>query len=537
MKVEYKHNLIVASLCLGLLFLGFLLPFSFYDQDGYSLWYPIVSEYLKGDRHYHGSEIIFGGQNLASIYGVLPFWKLIRIVNPSIESFLNTTHMIFVSLFFISNLMIVWGIKKERTVFDIYLLFFYAVLSPVILNRVMAGHFNLLFGVLPFFAFLSLFFNKSILNVFFCTFCVWCALSTQAFQVLAYHVFYVPILLYFFFTIEKLKAKYILLSAIVFLAAFILNYSNFIEMYQHATNPENLRSINTNTTYTYTVSSLSDLSQFFFSGIYPEILTRPVGFFHEINYAVGIFPFIWILVQKERKDMLLYFIVFFVMFLFCMDVTPFNWISHLPLIKAFRVPQRVFMVLSLLLPLWVYSKFEFETKKNDLFVLMAGILVAQFIYFFEVIAFFLVGFFLFYKPYKSHRFVLIIAFASLFTGSLDKFLPSLDTHSQYLQIKDSLRPMLKKYDAPELRKRVFHFETAQPMLVNYVAQSLGINTLEGYGHPPAKLIFKFEEKTGIKISSTTNTFYLPNDERLLKEFNVQTVVSFGINNELLVKDL
>jgi hypothetical protein len=541
MQVQHKYSLIILALCTSLLLVLGLLPFSIYGQDGYSLWYPIVAEYLNGDGSYHASSVIFDGQNLASIYGELPFWKLFRLLNFSIESFLNVTHGIFVIIFLILSLTICWGIKKDKSEADIYILLLFALFSPVVINRVMAGHLNLLFGVLPFFAFISLIFNKSLRNIIFCVFCVWCSLSTQAFQILTYHIFYLPFIFFFLVNFERQRSKYILLSLFVLIAAFSLNYSNFLEMYLHATGSDNLRTLNTKMVYSYITSTFKDLPQFIVSGLSPELSWRPEGFFHETNYSVGAFILMLFPKKKDWTFPALVFFLFCIFFLFCMDISPFNLLSDIPLIKSFRVPQRIFMILGLLIPLWIYSRFQYQAKRSDAIILVVVSIVAQFITFFEIMVFFGLTYFLIQKHLKSKRLALILVFAGLYVGTLDKLTPSFQAHSRFHDIKGSILPLVHLYDSKSLRSRTFHFETSHPLLVNSVAQTIGIRTVEGYGHPPARYFSKYKALTGFPISPHSNVFYLQGNVgekmKLLKEFGVQTIVSFGLKNELIIKNL
>jgi hypothetical protein len=102
MITKSDTNLKYPSLAYSILILIILysLNFSIYGSDGYDLWYPISAEYLNGDRYYNSSGIIFNGQNLAAIYGKLPFWTLLRLSNPSINQFLNVTHGVWILSFF-----------------------------------------------------------------------------------------------------------------------------------------------------------------------------------------------------------------------------------------------------------------------------------------------------------------------------------------------------------------------------------------------------------------------------------------------------
>jgi hypothetical protein len=541
MKDLYKDNLIKTTLCIGLLIVFYLLPFSLYGADGYVLWYPIIAEYLRGSSSFRYSHVVFDGQNLAAIYGEFPFWKILRLFGPSIEFFLNATHWVFTSMFFILSISIVSGIKKKVSKFDILAIFIYSLLSPILVNRVLAGHLNLLFGILPFFVYVSLIFNKSILNIVFCILSIWCAMSIQAFQLLAYHVFYLPFLLFIVCRFEKNKKIYILISLLVLLVAFGLNFPNFVEMYGHASNENNLRSLDTNIVYSLFTSRALDLFQFVLTGNYPGVLRRADLIFHETNYSIGAFLLFLIYFRKDRSFLFAFFATFFVLYLFCMKVAPFDLISELPLIKAFRVPQRVFMAILAFIPLWVCAHVDFDVRKADIIILLTLIVVAQLIPFSDVAALLAVAVFLFYKKYESIKWAFIVSLAFLTTGTLEKIFPSYEDHAKYESIRESLIPLTKKYEAQTLRTRVFHFETAQPYAVNYVAQTMGIKTIEGYGHPPARFIKKLKNKTGIRLSITTNTFYLHDkpskNEKLLKEFGVQTIVSFDQDNTIQIKDI
>jgi hypothetical protein len=539
MNIHHKHNLTVLYLCLGL-FLGLsLLPFGILGQDGYSLWYPIVAEYLRGAVAYNNSSVIFGGQNLAAVYGELPFWKVFRLFNPSIEFFLNGTLAVYMSLFFLLSVSIARGVKKTLKTPDLIFLFLFSVFSPVVVNRVMVGHFNLLFGVLPFFALLSLFFNKSFASCLLYIFCIWCALSTQAFQILAYHIFYIPILVYFLVKTEKNKSKYAVTAAAIFLAAFILNLPNFLKMYAHATSADNARSLGGNVVYSYLTSTVTDLSQFFFSGIYLNFLNRDYAFFHEINYPIGAFIILFCFSNIDRHFKFLIAVLLTCTYLFCMNIFPFNLLSDLVFIKPFRVPQRIFMVLALFCPLWVFLKSKVVFQKSDWLILLGLMLVAQFISYFEIFALAAVIVIICNEKKLPQRFALIFAFAGLFTGAWEKLRPSIYAHEEYVAIKESLKPLTNRFDSRALSERIFHFETDQPMQVNYVAQSMGIRTVEGYGHPSAHLLKKFEALTNTKTMATDNSMYLPNgvSNSFYKEFGINTLVKFDEKNQLFAQDI
>src|SRR5690606_23872635 len=114
MNSNLKLRLIISGMAIFILSGLAALPFSIYGQDGYFLWFPILSEYLRGDTFYHASNVIFDGQNLAGVYGDLPFWKVLRFFNPRVELFLNLTHGVFIITFSLLTLSVVRGIRGQN---------------------------------------------------------------------------------------------------------------------------------------------------------------------------------------------------------------------------------------------------------------------------------------------------------------------------------------------------------------------------------------------------------------------------------------
>jgi len=541
MRDYNNYNSIIALICISILITFYFIPFCIYGQDGYFIWFLIIGEYLHGNASYHASEVIFGGQNLGGIYGELPFWKIFRFFQPSIETFLNLTHAFFVIFFFLLSLSIINKLKQHKAIIDALVLLLYALFSPVIANRIMAGHLNLLYGTLPFFAFVSLIFNKSKFNIFLCVISVWCSLSTQAFQLLAYHIFYIPLLIHLVLKFENRLKLYFTIAFGIFLISFLLNYPNFQIMYRHAIDPNNLRTLDQKMVYSYITSIPLDLIQFFTTAFYQNLAIRNFGYFHEINYSVGAFIVFIFFLKKDKMLFINLALTFIVFYLFCMNVPGFNMLSELPLIKAFRVPQRIFMIPSLFLPLWCYVRSDLNFRIKDLSILLVLVFLTQFVSYFEFFALAGVSFILFNKKISNKTLALTLAFASLYVGFFDKVYPAYESEKQYLAVKLVLSELKQKFTADELRYNKFYFETLQAPLVNYVAQSLGISTVEGYGHPPISYLKKINEISGNKFPKIENSFYLPtrfpNRDKALKSFGVTKIVSFDQDNKMTVKDL
>lgn len=540
--LDHKYNnIIILGLITALFFAALLLPFSVYGQDGYSLWIPILSEFLKSERFYLSSAVIFDGQNLSAIYGQLPFWRIFRWLKTDVITFLNLTHSIFCSVLFAHFLIILKGLKGKLHYIDIFSLFIFSVFSPVIINRAMAGHLNLLYGVLPFFVMVSLVFSKSIWTIVLGIFSIWFALSTQSYQILAYHIFYIPILFYIFSKYEHNKAKYLAWALGIISAAFLINLPQFLEMYHHATDSNNLRSIGVNNVYSYTISHPFDLVHFFITGINDFVGFRSIGLYHEINYGIGTFLILFYISSVDKRLKWITSVTAIFLFLFCMNFPIFNLISKLPVIQAFRVPQRSFMILSLFIPLWTYASFNFSIKKYDGYLYLLIISSAALFHSFEIIALicFLVCLAVLSDKSKSdirpniEKLILVFSIGCLISNFSPKLKRNLIDNAQYLHANQLIQQLKSKFSESELRNKTFHFESPLSGLFTYVAQANGVRTIEGYGHPPYTLVKSLSDITNSPMNSTDNNFYFsldtPMKGKLIKYFKIDYVIYIQAN--------
>ena len=196
-----KKESITLLISFSILFLGlFFCPIIIWGQDGLSLWPPIVSEFLRSSEHYVSSPFIFDGQNLDSIYGHLPIWYLFKLFGFNYIQVLNLTFFTWIVLAFIPLKSIFENYQKSLlSPLSIILLLYYLIFSPVILNRLMAGHFNLLFGILPFVYFLSHIYKRTVFSFIISFIAIYFSLSIQSYQIISYYIFYLPILLFLTF--------------------------------------------------------------------------------------------------------------------------------------------------------------------------------------------------------------------------------------------------------------------------------------------------------------------------------------------------
>jgi hypothetical protein len=301
------------------------------------------------------------------------------------------------------------------------------------------------------------------------------------------------------------------------------------------------------------ISESTDFFHLFVTGSYRFLLNRHLGFFHEINYSVGAF-FIYIFLQKESrlfKALLIATLIF--LFLFCMNVFPFNIFAELPVIKSFRVPQRSFLVLSLFIPVWYYSQQEYKYILKDFGIFIITLMCIYFIPYSEFPIFFFVAFALISNSNQSvKKIAFYLSLSSLLVGVPKKIYPSYLKNLEYQQMVTHFQPTLSLYSKEELRKTGFHINTHENLEVlnqvtplkevseddfffptprfqryNFVAQSLGIRTYEGYGHPPLQLIEVIQYISKVKFNENTNWFYffedLPNKEEILKAFDIDIV--------------
>ena len=543
------NNIIICSI-LGILFLiAVSLPFSIYGQDGYYLWYPVIAEYLNGDKIYHSSAVIFNGQNLASVYGELPFWKIFREIQLSIPRFLNLTHFIWTLCFFFLIRTIIKGIKTDFKPIDVLACFLFSFFSPVVMNRIMAGHFNLLYGMLPFFTAVALIFDKSWRSIVLLILCNWFAFSMQGYQIISYHLFYAPILFLLLNQYEEHYKKYALLFLLISTLPFAMNLPVFLQMMSHAKSGNNLRALGENVVYSYLTSTPADLWNLVLVSKNELTMNLQDGFFHEMNYGIGAFALYYFNKKNWDRISLSLGALIIILFLFSMNLPPFNLLADLPLIKSFRVPQRSLMIPILFLPIWFYAKQNVQWNKFEILGLVALILVGLKIPAFDIVVVILVLILFAVKENEKlklqdsifQKILLAFCLASICAGSTKKLAEGYKENKNFSEIQTKLKPLIEKYSLKERRRRVFHFEVHSPLEMNYVAQTLGFRTMEGYGHPPQDLLLALQQTENISISRQTNVLFFPfnskHQESTWKMFTIDSVVSFDDEGKLVERVL
>lgn len=534
-----------------LFFIGIFLLFVFmqgdlliFSEDGYTLWLPIVQDYLRGDEIYRSSPFIFNGQNLLSIYGQFPFWRFLRWLGINAFQMINLTFLIWWLLASWFLFLIYTGIKGIKDKGDISIILLYTSLSPIVMNRLVAGHFNLLFGMLPLLVAISLIFNKTKINLLMSFFGLWCSMSIQSYQLIAYHIFYIPILLYFIRKNEVNMKKYFSLLFAVFISAFIANIDVFKEMYNFALSHNSQRQISENMTYSYTVSTLSDLAQFFITKYNIFTARMPYGFFHELNYAAGFFLVLYFVQLKSMKKRLILLTYFMILFGFCMNVQPFNLLSKIPVLNAFRVPQRVFMLPFFLVPPIYLANVHYKTHFLAIISTIALSTLLFFVPFGSIIAFLLALFVYVLSRYHQISFqnhlIVVLSMSALFCFFPRLYLSS-RLEKKLFDVANEVIQKIKTKEGDSVNKNVYHIVSSQPHLLNYVSKYNGIKTIEGYGHPPKDILKKYESITGHKLRKHINSFYIEREfesnNSIIEKLGITRILEIKPDGNIIVKKL
>ncbi len=509
----------------------FFMPFSLFGQDGYIGWGPIIAEYLRGDARFTHSPVTFGGQNLLAIYGFLPFWKLFRQLGFNFIQAENYSLWVCWLLLQYYTFSFYRLFRREVGLIDFYLLAFYVLASPILINRIYAGHINLLFTFLSSFVVIQLITSQSKTSLLINTFTLWFALSIQGYQLIAYNLFYLPIfaMIYWHYGIHK---KLILRNAlIVGSLATVLAFPALMAMVKHALSAENIRGTGVNMVYSYTQLDFLDLLNLIFVSIEnPFTGHKHFGFFHEITYPMGIFFFIFLILELPRSLKISCCAVLLLTILFSANVPPFSWMSQLPVISSFRVPQRALMLPTFLIPLFVLARTRWTLSPADFLLPALGLAIIFIHPLHETILFFILGFLLLYQMVK-HRphlqtTIVLTALLSLGLSSLDKLPIITDSYASFKHSQRLIQRAIKRFGpTPPMSQFVFHLDGLNKVQLNATAKIYNIKTLEGYGHPPKSLLLKLEELTGQSFSVGQNHLYLDSGH---KNFQ-QTVRSLGID--------
>lgn len=508
-----------------------VLPICIYGLDGYLLWMPIVSEFLKGTANYKFSPVIFGGQNLLAIYGDLPFWYVGRWLSLSPMVTLNLTHFVWLILAGIPSLVIYRGISKQRASNDVYLITLYCFLSPIVVNRLYAGHFNLLYGMLPFLIGVSLLFLNSVPYLIFSVFTIWCAFSIQSYQLIAYHIFYLPLFFVLLKQYSERPQKDLLRIAAVMIGGILLAGPNLMAMLEHARDPENLRASAGNVVYSYLTSAPRDIFQLFFGSQNKLTNVDRFMYFHELNYAMGLF-LLWPFWRKLERPIRITFLMMLIIFFgFSMNLPGFNLLGDIPLISLFRVPQRSFMIIAFFLPLYILAKISPKISRLELGILLLVTLVSSFLNLelFVILVLAILGLMKLGKVYSPPDGIFTkLVLTALLVSSADKWTPIVDTEKKFSSALTQLTSVKKQIAPAEREQKLFYFLSPDPLVFNAAANYLGFRTIEGYGHPPKDIFRRMEVLTGQEISPTMNQLIFPRSQLIgfaLKEFNIDTVVT------------
>lgn len=514
---------------LWVLFIALLsIDFSVFGQDGYIGWAPIISEYLKGSEDFKMSLVHFGGQNLQSIYGSIPLWSVFRFFSLDYITSLNLSFFGAFCFYIYFTFSYIQVSKKQGI--TVYLSsFFLLLLNPALVNRLYSGHLNLLYGILPCFALLLLAKRTYFIDLFVSTIAIWFAFSIQAYQVILYSIFYVPVFLFLFW--EKRELSKVVKTVAVFTIGFALAFENFQEMLSHASSHSNIREITQVMPYSLIESQWQDVFSLIF--VNPSQLL-PGGnnlyFQHEINYPL-ILMLLWFLIfSTERKLTFLLLATFFVLISFSFNFFPFNELAFLPGFKIFRVPQRSLFFLTMILPLLMISENDLNIQKEHFLFAGSMAILGFFVPYIEIIFLgsLLVGLLLyrFFKLEVKSFSALCLLFHFCVPNTF-KLRENLTSHFEFKRAINLMQDLVSQEDFNY--DETYHIIGGNPVFVNASAKVLGIKTMEGYGHPPKWLLESVSKHTHIKFNKNTNHLYLAGkSERfkaLYREIGISRIVT------------
>ncbi len=236
--------------------------------------------------------------------------------------------------------------------------------APSTITRIIFGHTSLYFPIAFMFYLLWLLNSKRFHWFYFFLGILFgvVTLSGPSFQLVFYFVFFIfPFILIFNFLELKARWKHLLVSLFLplFLSLdfFFLTYNYVLKSGDLFRSSENIQLL-----YSYARLNLSHLYDFFSLSILNQNKDN-YFLFHETKYFLGLSTILLIYKNYSKKLVLISTFFLLAIFLF---ITPIfgsleHLFSHLPGFNMFRIPQRIFLLLS---PLLIFYSF-FSLGKNE----------------------------------------------------------------------------------------------------------------------------------------------------------------------------
>ena len=320
------------------------------------------------------------------IYGYLPIWVIARALELNFIQTLNLSLWLFLLLLFFISKNIIEEIRDSKlTNWDLCFLTIFCTLSPIVFNRIYSGHINLLFGMFPSLIIVLCLLSFRYQYLFIGFICLIHAFSIQGYQLIIYNIFYIPIFILFAKKYPKDRNKKIFSLALIVLISLVLSLPSLIPMISYAFSSDNVRKVGSNVVYSYLKGDYLDLPNFLFSTRHFFTNLKPGNFFHELNYPfIGFF--IWMLYDKKNRDTSIAFgITFITCLFFAFDLFPLKFLSEIPVLSSFRVPQRAFIFPSLLISIIAFAYSNINFKREDLFFLFGLLFLSIFLEGIEVV--------------------------------------------------------------------------------------------------------------------------------------------------------
>lgn len=537
-KQGQYDNYISGSLLIFLFLLCLFLPHSIWGGDGLWLWLPVIEEFLEGVNQYTASSRFFSGQNLMPLFGYHPLWFVGSAIKLSSVQLLNLTFFFWVLLSYFPTKLILKG--ESEGPFYKSLSLIYLLLSPVVLNRVYAGHPMYLYALLPFLYLLALARNESKTMLLLFIVSVWFTTSLQSYPVLSYSIFYVPLIIAYHRLHQGLSLNKLCLYGLVGITVgMAFSYPVLKEIIQYTLGSDHSRSEEVNVVYSYLTTGVKDLVHILFAN--SDDLMRQKGKFHEISYPLGFFVLFIFIERVPHKMKMTLAGTLLVLLTFSMNLWPGRLIAEVFPFSLFRVPQRSLMFLTFFVPLYILSLYLKDVREKDAIrclILCFPLLLLRQLELVYVIVGVAVYFVFAHRKLMTLQMPLVIfSFFLLFSSSVNKMRLVRHDVQAFNQVKKELLVFKRKYKKVDLTKVAISFQVEKKHLYDAVWKYLKGMTLEGYGIPPMSKITAFADLNERPIDSMTNTLFLPDDDPKLKKWGYIYKVTRNEYKKLVLKKI
>jgi len=316
-----------------------------------------------------------GGQLVAPNVGHVPLERLFMSLGLNEGFALSLTVFIFHATLF----SFTFDLFKQKEYFsklENLLLAISLAFLPTTMTRIFFGHTSLYFPI-SFLFFLIWILNTNRFSWFLFAWGIvfgLITLSGPSFQLVFYFVFFVFPLLYFFNRVQFKERWKIFFLAILIPVFFSLDFLFLVYNYIFSGNDLFRKTDDTFLLYSYAKLNFKHLLDFFTLKIV-NLNNDNYFLFHETKYFLGLPTLVFIIKEHGwRKNIFLILFLFMIMVFIIPPTDSINhFFSSIPGLNLFRIPQRVFLLLSPLLIFYSFYQYKpnhFKEKTYTWFVLL-----------------------------------------------------------------------------------------------------------------------------------------------------------------------